>query len=103
EGVTGSASLHVAGRGRVSRSGPARGNHPALRHRQWGPREIGMLGVGVVIGGILIGFLAPLPPGVTATAKLTQNAALLLAAVLLAFLTSRRTRQVHDGAPELRR
>ena len=76
--------------------------HFAARHRQWGPREIGMLGVGVVIGGILIGFLAPLPPGVTATAKLTQNAALLLAAVLLAFLTSRRTRQVHDGAPELR-
>lgn len=65
----------------------------AACQRRWGPREIGMLGIGVVIGGILIGFLAPLPPGVTAAAKLAQNAALLVLAGLLLILTVRRTRR----------
>lgn len=71
------------------------------RHRRWGPRGIGMLGVGVVIGGILIGFLAPLPPGVTAAAKLAQNAALLVLAGLLVILMLRRTRRAHKDSPGL--
>lgn len=68
----------------------------ALHHRQWGPREIGILGVGVIIGGILIGFLAPLPPGVTAAAKVAQNALLLALASLLLIVTLRRTREVRE-------
>lgn len=71
------------------------------RHGPWGPREIGMLGVGVVVGAILIGFLAPLPPGVTAVAKFTQNGALLLLAGLFALVTARRTPRLHDGAPNM--
>lgn len=72
----------------------------AARHRQWGPREIGMLGAGVIIGGILIGLLAPLPPGVTAAAKLSQNAALLTLAGLVLIVTLRRTRRVHENSSE---
>ncbi|NLS09471.1 hypothetical protein HGQ17_05505 [Nesterenkonia sp. MY13] len=72
----------------------------ADRHLNWGPAEIGMLGIGVIIGAILIGFLAPLPPGVSMAAKLTQNSILLVAAVGLLVFTARRTGREHQRAPE---
>ena len=66
----------------------------APRRRHWGPAEIGILAAGVIIGGILIGFLAPLPPGVSMAAKLVQNTILLVAAVGLLVLVVRRTREL---------
>lgn len=64
----------------------------ASTHRRWGPREVGALGAGVVIGAILIGFLSPAPEGVSAVAKTAQSATLLCLAllVLAAVLTGRR-------------
>lgn len=59
--------------------------------RRWGAREVGMLGVGVIIGTILIGFLSPLPAGVTVTEKIVQGMVLLGAAVAAMTLVLRRT------------
>ncbi|MGP9843313.1 hypothetical protein [Brachybacterium sp. 107] len=59
--------------------------------RRWGPREVGMLGAGVIIGAILIGFLSPLPAGVTLTEKIVQGMVLLGAAVAAMTLVLRRT------------
>jgi hypothetical protein len=61
--------------------------------RQWAAREIGLLGVAVILGGVLIGFASPVPDGVAVAAKLGQNAVLLLLAVLLAVVVVRRARE----------
>lgn len=54
-------------------------------NRVWGPREIGLLGIGVVIGGIAIGFLAPVPDGVSVVAKVIQSCVLLALALFVLF------------------
>lgn len=59
--------------------------------RAWGAREIGLLGVGVIIGAILIGVLAPLPAGVTIPAKVVQGVVLLGAAAGALILVLYRT------------
>lgn len=58
--------------------------------RQWASREIGLLGVAAVLGGVLIGFASPVPDGVAVAAKLGQNVVLLLLALLLAAVVIRR-------------
>lgn len=66
--------------------------------RRWGPREVGLLGAGVVIGAILIGFLSPVPDGVSAAAKFLQCSVLLGFALALLLLVVRRTAGEHSGA-----
>ncbi|MBP2366424.1 hypothetical protein [Pseudonocardia parietis] len=61
--------------------------------RQWASREIGLVGVAVILGGVLIGFASPVPDGVAVAAKLGQNVVLLLPAVLLAVVVVRRARE----------
>lgn len=61
------------------------------RTRRWEAREVGLLGVGVIIGAILIGLLSPLPAGVTPTVKTMQGMVLLGAAVATMALVLRRT------------
>ncbi|NWN88742.1 MAG: hypothetical protein HLX51_09425 [Micrococcaceae bacterium] len=65
--------------------------HHAAVHHRWGAREIGLLGAGVVIGGILIGFASPVPEGVSAAAKIAQSSTLLALALLVLTLVLRRT------------
>lgn len=65
--------------------------HWASRRRRWGPREIGLLGAGVVIGAVLIGFLSPVPPGTSVAAKISQSSVLLVLSLLLLALVIRRT------------
>ncbi|QSB15392.1 hypothetical protein JQS43_03255 [Natronosporangium hydrolyticum] len=59
----------------------------------WSVLEIGALAAGAVIGRTLIGFLAPVAEGVSVAAKLTQNVILLSAAVVVAWLVTRRGRR----------
>lgn len=59
--------------------------------RPWGPREVGVLGAGLVIGAILIGFAAPVPDGVPVAAKIAQSSVLLVLALALLWLVIRRT------------
>lgn len=63
----------------------------AAIHRLWGDREVGLLGAGVVIGGVLIGFVSPIPEGVPVVAKIAQSGTLLTFALLLAALVMWRT------------
>ena len=65
--------------------------HTSAIHRRWGAREIGLLGAGVVIGGILIGFASPVPEGVSGAAKIAQSSTLLALALLVLTLVLRRT------------
>lgn len=53
---------------------------------------IGALVAGALIGRTLIGFLAPLPDGVSPAAKLSQNALLLAAVLGMARLLTRDRR-----------
>ncbi|AWH93380.1 hypothetical protein [Dietzia lutea] len=59
--------------------------------RPWGPREVGSVGVGLVIGAVLIGFAAPVPGGVPVAAKIAQSSVLLILALALLWLVIRRT------------
>lgn len=59
-------------------------------HRRWGPREIGLLGAGVVVAGALAGFASPIPEGVTLTAKLAHSGVLLALALVVLVLVLRR-------------
>lgn len=59
--------------------------------RRWGAREIGVLGASLVVSTVLIGFLAPLPEGVTMTAKVGQNLVLLAAAVAVLVAVLRKS------------
>lgn len=68
-------------------------------HRRWGPREVGLLGTGVVIGAILIGFLSPVPENVSAIAKIAQSSILLGLSLLLLALVLRRTATHEPTAP----
>lgn len=70
--------------------------------RGWGPREIGLLGAGLVIGAILIGFLAPVPEGVPAAAKFAQSSVLLALALALPWLVLRRTAPAQRTSTETR-
>lgn len=67
------------------------GLHRMSARRRWRPREIGLLGAGLVIGAILIGSLAPVPDGVPIGAKLAQSSVLLALALALLWLVLRRT------------
>jgi hypothetical protein len=58
--------------------------------RRWSAYEIGALAAGAVVGRCLIGFLAPVPDGVSIAAKLAQNAVLLAATLTLAWLVTAR-------------
>lgn len=60
-----------------------------VRHRRWGPREIGLLGAGVVIAGALAGFASPIPAGVTLTAKHAHSGVLLVLALVVLVLILR--------------
>ena len=53
----------------------------ASTSQPWGAREVGLLGAGVIIGAILVGFFTPLPSGVTIASKVIQGFVLLAAAV----------------------
>lgn len=64
------------------------------RHCRWGPREIDLLGAGVVVAGALAGFASPLPEGVTLTAKLAHSGVLLALALVVMALTLRRTSEI---------
>ena len=63
----------------------------ASTRRRWGARDIGLVGIGLVIGAILIGFLAPVPDGVPVVAKLAQSSVLLVLAGCLLVVVIRRT------------
>lgn len=63
----------------------------AAIRRRWGDREVGLLGAGVVIGGVLVGLVGPVPEGVSAVAKIAQSGTLLAFALLLAALVIWRT------------
>lgn len=54
----------------------------AARHRWWRLSHITALAVAVVLARSLVGFLSPLPPGVSLTEKITQSAVLLALVVL---------------------
>lgn len=69
------------------------------RARHWEAREVGLLGVGVIIGAILIGLLSPLPAGVTPTVKIMQGMVLLGATVVAMTLVLRRTAPPSRAAP----
>lgn len=60
-------------------------------NRRWEPREIGLLGIGAVIGGVVIGFVSPVPEGVSAAAKIAQSSALLALTLLVLVLVLWRT------------
>jgi hypothetical protein len=70
----------------------------------WDARQVGVIGDSAIVAGILTGFLAPLPPGVSAGAKYGQSALMLLAAIALLGLVIRRgrTERVRDGRSEHR-
>lgn len=65
---------------------------------RWGAREIGAVGAGLVIGAILIGFVAPVPDGVSVAAKLAQSSVLLVLAVGLLWAVLRRTGRDYLGS-----
>lgn len=73
----------------------------------WGLPQIAAMTTAALVARTLIGFLAPLPPGVPLAAKVSQSAALLLLTVALSALAWRRARpriqpsQPHpvDGPP----
>ena len=71
--------------------------HWCAANRVWGPREIGLLGIGVVIGGILIGFMAPVPEGVSIGAKMGQSSTLLVLALLVLVCVLQRTSVRSEG------
>ncbi|MGC5627757.1 hypothetical protein ACPYO6_05845 [Georgenia sp. Z1344] len=60
--------------------------------RRWGAREGGILGASLVVGGVLVGMLAPLPGGVTMGAKIAQSVVLLGAAIGVLAVVLRRER-----------
>ncbi|GGM02750.1 MULTISPECIES: hypothetical protein [Micromonospora] len=55
----------------------------------WSGRQIGALTAGALVSRTLIGFLAPVPEGVSLAAKLSQNALMLAAVLGLAWLLLR--------------
>lgn len=59
--------------------------------RRWGVRQIALTGSALVVAGVLVGLLAPLPEGVTAVSKAVQSAVLLAAAIAVVVLVERRT------------
>lgn len=61
------------------------------RHRYWGPREIGLLAAGAVIGGVLIGFASPVPAQANAASKFAQGSVFLAVAIAVLILVIRRT------------
>lgn len=58
--------------------------------KRWSTSQIGALATGALIGATLIGFLAPIPPGVLPSAKLTQNALMVTATLAVAWLVVHR-------------
>lgn len=69
--------------------------------RGWGAVQIGALACGLVLGTVLLGLTSPLPPGVSAAAKLGQSGVMLVLAIGLTLLVLRRARaeQVLSGRP----
>ncbi|TDC61209.1 hypothetical protein E1258_12335 [Micromonospora sp. KC207] len=67
----------------------------------WSPKQVAALAAGALIGRTLIGFLAPLPDGVSLLAKLSQNTLLLAAVLALAWLLTyrRASRDSQSAAP----
>ncbi|APU13676.1 MULTISPECIES: hypothetical protein [Actinoalloteichus] len=59
--------------------------------RRWSSREIGLLGTSMIIGSVLIGFVAPLPEGVSFAAKLGQGAVFLVLAIAVTAAVYRTT------------
>lgn len=73
----------------------------AARSTSWGLPQATAVACGALVGRTLVGFLAPLPPGVDLAAKLGQNVVLLVAAVLvvrLALARSSATARGYAGA-----
>lgn len=60
------------------------------RRTSWSTAQVTALAVAAVIERTLLGFLAPLPPGVSLPAKLTQGAVLLLAVTAIAAIAWNR-------------
>lgn len=65
--------------------------HWCARHCRWGAREIGLVGAGLVLAGVLSGFASPIPEGVTAAGKFAHSGVLLILAVGLLVLVLRRS------------
>lgn len=59
----------------------------------WGLAQITALATGALTARVLIGFLAPRPPGVSLGVKLLQSGTLLLLVIALSFLAWRRASQ----------
>lgn len=72
------------------------------RHLRWGPREIGLLGAGVVVAGALAGFASPIPEGVALTAKLAHSGVLLALALVVLALVLRRAQEPFTTKPHAR-
>lgn len=67
-----------------------------------GPREIGLLGAGVVIAGALTGLASPIPEGVALTAKFTHSGVHLVLFLVVLVLVLRKasessTTKTHAG------
>ena len=71
----------------------------ASRSPSWGLAQVSALGVAAVIERTVVGFIAPLPPGVGVTEKMVQSAVLLGLASAVAVAAWRRGVATTDQSP----